>query len=117
MALLFSAVGIYGLIGYLIETQRAELGMRAALGATPGDLVRLYLRRGVALAVMGVVIGSALGLALSRVSSSLLFAVEWNDPVTYVLALSGTLVYLVSVTFLSAIRLSKLQPAAILRQR
>jgi putative ABC transport system permease protein len=83
LALALAAVGIYGLIAYSVVQRRREIGVRLALGALPGDVVRLVLWQGARLALVGIAIGLAGALALTRVMRTLLFEVSPFDAVSF----------------------------------
>jgi predicted permease len=83
MALLLGIIGIYGVIAYAVSQRRREIGIRMALGAQPRELRRMFLRNGVLLAAVGVVIGLGIAGGLMRFMSSLLFQVSPFDPMTY----------------------------------
>lgn len=81
VALLLSAVGIYGVISYLVTQRRVEIGIRMALGASVRQIMRLVLMQSVRLAVIGIAVGVAGALAMSRLLQATLFGVRPNDPV------------------------------------
>ena len=83
VAVVLAAVGIYGVISYSVTQRTQELGVRLALGAKRGDLLRLVLRQGLGLAVVGVAIGISGAFILTRVLSRLLFQVSATDPATF----------------------------------
>jgi predicted permease len=83
MALLLGVVGIYGVISYTVSQRRREIGIRAALGARQRDLQRMFVRHGLALASVGVVIGLAAAAAVTRLMAALLYGVTPLDPLTY----------------------------------
>ena len=85
LALVLAAVGIYGVMAFVVGQRTREIGIRIALGAHPGSVVRLVLRQALVLAVCGVAAGAAAALIVTRLMSSLLFQVRASDPATYVL--------------------------------
>jgi putative ABC transport system permease protein len=78
-------VGIYGVIAYSVAQRTREFGIRMALGARPGDVVRMVVRQGMAIAVLGIAVGLVAALGLTRVMASLLYDVKPNDPATFAL--------------------------------
>jgi len=84
VALLLAAIGTYGVLSYLVTERQREIGIRVALGASSGGIVRLVVRQGLSIAVLGVVFGVIGALAIARVTRSLLFGVSPTDPLTYV---------------------------------
>ena len=83
LALILAAVGIYGVMSYVVSLRINEIGIRMALGAQPRDIWRLIVGSGARLALAGIAIGLAGALALTRLLSSLLFEVRATDPVTF----------------------------------
>jgi putative ABC transport system permease protein len=83
LALILSAVGVYGVLSYSVNQQTREIGLRMALGAQRTDVLRLIVGQGLRLTVLGLGLGVALALALMRVLVSLLFSVRAYDPSTY----------------------------------
>jgi predicted permease len=83
LALVLAGIGIYGVIAYTTRQRTHELGIRMALGAEPGDVLRLVLRQGLTLAVVGLAIGLAVSFALTRALSSELFGISATDPLTF----------------------------------
>ena len=84
LALLLSAVGIYGVISYSVTQRTHELGIRAALGASQRGLLSLVIRHGMTLALAGLILGAAGSLALTRLLSTLLFGISPRDPATLI---------------------------------
>jgi putative ABC transport system permease protein len=83
VGLLLAAMGIYGVTAYRVTSRTREIGVRVALGAQPGDVVRMVLRQGVVLALGGVAIGLALAAVAARLIESLLFGVGSTDPIAF----------------------------------
>ena len=114
-ALLLAAVGIYGVISYMVTQRTQEVGLRMALGAEPRDVLRLVVGQGMKLTLIGVAVGLLASFALTRVMSSLLYEVEPRDPLTFV----GVWLLLVSTALVAcwvpAKRASRLDPMASLR--
>jgi len=84
LALILAAVGLYAVLAYYVAGRRHEIGIRMALGASSGDVVELVLKRGLALVAIGLVLGAAGSLALTRLLRDMLFQVEPTDLTTYV---------------------------------
>jgi putative ABC transport system permease protein len=84
LALLLTAIGLYGVIAYTVSTRTQEIGIRMALGAQTRDVMRLFLQQGMVLVTCGVVLGVLGAFGLTRVMSSLLFGVKPTDPLTFV---------------------------------
>jgi putative ABC transport system permease protein len=114
-ALTLAAVGIYGVLSYLVSQRTREIGIRIAIGAGPGDVVRLVLWRGLGLALTGVGIGLVLAFAASRVMGSLLYEIQPRDPATFI----GVPVVLTAValvaSLLPALRAMRVDPIVALR--
>ena len=83
VALLLASVGIYGVLSYVVGQRTQEIGIRMALGAQRGDVLRAFLRDGARLTLIGILAGSAAALALTRLMSSILFEVKPTDPLTF----------------------------------
>ncbi len=83
VSLLLAAVGVYGMVAFSVNQRRSELGLRLALGAKPGDLLRLVLRQGITPVAIGLACGLAGAVAVTRVMRTLLFGVSALDPVTF----------------------------------
>jgi putative ABC transport system permease protein len=116
LALVLAAVGIYGLTAYTVAQRTREIGLRMALGATPGDVVRLILRRGVALALVGVLSGTLAAYFFARAMAGLLFGIGAVDPVTFLTAPLFLLAVAVAANLVPALRAARIDPIAALRQ-
>jgi putative ABC transport system permease protein len=115
IALVLAAVGIYGVISYSASRRTHELGIRSALGATRRDVLRLVLREGLLLTLVGLVAGIILALGLTRLLAGLLYGVRPHDPLTFAaLSLLLGAVALVG-TYIPALRAAKVDPMVALR--
>ena len=83
IALLLASVGIYGVMSYIVGQRTQEIGIRMALGAQRGDVLRTFLREGVRLTLIGIAAGGAAALVLARLMTSILFGVKATDPLTF----------------------------------
>ncbi len=115
LAVALSAIGIYGVISYVVTQRGHEIGVRMALGAQSSDVVKLVLRSGMILAVMGVLLGLAGAFALTRVMTSLLFGVTPTDAFTFASVSALLLLIALVACYLPARRATKLDPLAALR--
>ena len=114
-AMALAAVGIYGLMAFLVAQRRREIGVRLALGAEPREVLAMVVRQGVGLAAAGVALGVVASLALSRGLGSLLYAVEPSDPVTLTLAAGALLVAAAAACLVPALAAARVHPALTLR--
>jgi predicted permease len=115
VSLLLGAVGIYGVVSYSVTERTRELGLRMALGATPGRVLGLVLGQGARLASIGVVLGVAGAFAAARALSGLLYQVSTTDVVTFVVAPALLLVVAVAATWIPARRAVRTDPLSSLR--
>ena len=107
---LLAAIGIYGVLAYLVTQRVQEIGVRLAIGAAPGDVVRLFVREGATLTCIGLVCGLAGALAAAQALTSLLFGVEATDPSTFAgVAVALTFVAFVA-TYVPARRAARVDP-------
>ena len=115
IALLLAGVGIYGVISYSVAQRTREMGIRAALGASQQRLMRLVLDRGVILTAIGLIIGLAGSIGLTRLMSSLLFGVGVRDPMTMVSVAVILAAVALIASYVPARRATKVDPVVALR--
>jgi putative ABC transport system permease protein len=116
VALLLSVVGLYGVISYTVSQRRHELGVRAAIGATAGNLLSLVMGDGLRMTVAGAGIGVLVAAALSNALESQLFAVKALDPSIYA-AMTAVLIGVAAVACLvPAVRAARVDPVKVLRR-
>ena len=114
-ALLLSAIGIYGVMAYSVSQRKQEIGIRAALGASPSDILRLIVGQGMRLTLAGLLVGVIMSLLLTRLLSSLLFGVPALDPIVFGVA-AFVLAFAACVAcYLPAHRATRVDPAVVLR--
>jgi ABC-type antimicrobial peptide transport system permease subunit len=111
VALVLGVVGLYGVLAYVIAQRRREIAIRLALGAQQREVTRRFVRHGVALACVGVVLGLGAAIGVTRFMESLLFGVEPLDVPTYVAVVSMLTVVAAFASWLPARRASAVDPA------
>lgn len=114
-ALLLSAIGLYGVMAYLVTQRQAEIGIRLALGGGPRDVARLVIGDGMRMALAGIALGTVVSLALARVLEGLLYGIEPTDPVTYAVIGATLAIVALAASALPARRATKADPASALR--
>jgi putative ABC transport system permease protein len=115
LALMLASIGIYGVISYSVTQRTPEIGVRLALGAQRGDILRLVVGTGIRLAVVGLAIGVVLALALSRTVTSLLYQTAGTDPLTFASVVGVLALVAVLASYLPARRASRIPPVEALR--
>lgn len=115
VGLILASAGIYGVVSYLVEQRTHEIGIRMAMGAEGGDVLRLVIGHGMRLTFIGVVVGFAGALALSRFLRSLLFQTSPTDPATFAAVFLLLGVVALAACYIPARRAAKIDPMAALR--
>jgi len=115
LALLLAAVGLYGVLSYSVMLRTREIGVRMALGARGGDVVRLILRNGLLLTVVGTLLGGAGAMALTRLMQTLVFGVSASDAPTFGAVAGVLLVVAALASYIPARRASRMDPVRALR--
>ena len=116
LAALLAMVGLYGVVSYMVVKRRNEIGVRMAMGADRGDIVRMVLREAAALFGAGLAIGAILAVAAAHAAKSLLFGLRPTDPVTLAIAVAGLGAVAGAASVLPARRAASLDPVTALRE-
>jgi predicted permease len=115
-ALLLAVAGIYGVMSYSVTQRRKEIGVRVALGATPGQVFRIILGQGLATTTIGLAVGIIAAIGLTRTIESLLFGVTPTDPVAFASVVALLLMVATLACYLPARRATEADPIEALRQ-
>jgi putative ABC transport system permease protein len=115
VAMLLAMIGIYGITSYYVTQRTHEIGLRMALGAQIGDVLKLVLRRAMLLALGGVVLGVAGAIVVTRYLESLLFGVKPIDVITFAAVALGLVLVALVASLIPARRATKVDPLTALR--
>jgi hypothetical protein len=115
LSLLLAAVGVYAVLSYVVASRTREIGVRAALGASPAHVMRTVVIRGLLASIAGAVSGSALALAMGPRVEGLLFNTSSRDPLAFGVAIGAVLVISMVATVLPGVRASRVDPLIALR--
>jgi len=115
LALVLSSIGIYGVISYLVGQRTQEIGIRIALGARRADVLRLVLSNGAKMAGVGVLLGLAASLALTRLMTDMLYGVSATDPLTFLAVAVILILVALAATYIPARRAMRVDPIVALR--
>jgi putative ABC transport system permease protein len=114
-ALLLAGLGIYGVVSYSVAQRRQEIGVRVALGARPGDVMRLVLGEGAKLAGIGVAIGVLAAVFATQLIQSWLFEIGRVDPLTFTCVAAGLVIVSLVASYIPARRATKVDPLLAMR--
>jgi len=115
LALLISSVGLYGVVASGVTERTREIGVRVALGSTPGEVMRLVMRGGAALGLAGLATGLAGATVMARAMSAFLYGLSPADPITFAIVPATLVAVVLVATFVPARRAVRLDPVAALR--
>jgi ABC-type antimicrobial peptide transport system permease subunit len=115
LALVLACVGLYGLLSYEVSRRTREIGIRMALGARPESVLKLILRQGVVLAIIGAAVGIGVALGVTRYLASMLYNVHANDPVTMIAVAILLMLVALAACYVPACRAMRVDPMVALR--
>jgi predicted permease len=116
MALILAAIGLYGLLSYVVVQRRCEIGVRMALGAQRTDILRHIIRRGLILTLAGVIAGLAIAFVVTQALTGMLYGIRSSDPVTFAAMAAVLLLVSVAASGLPAYRAARMNPNQALRE-
>ena len=115
LAMVLACIGLYGLLAYEVERRSREIGIRTALGAQEGDVLRLVVKQGLWLAVVGAIIGTGAAIGATRYLKSLLFEVRATDPLTIGIVVAMLVIVALAACLIPARRATHVDPIVALR--
>jgi putative ABC transport system permease protein len=116
LAALLGAIGLYGVLSYTVARRTQEIGIRQALGANRGDIVKMIMREAAILLLAGLAVGTALALAAAKAASAMLYGLQPHDPTTFLMAAILLAIVAAVASYLPAYRASRVDPMVALRQ-
>ncbi len=117
IALILAAIGLYGLLSYMVVQRSLEIGLRMALGAQRSDILARFVRRGLVLTLIGICAGLAIAAAMTRLLSGMLYGIRSSDPVTFATMAGLLLLVSVAASSIPAYRAARLDPNQALREQ
>jgi ABC-type antimicrobial peptide transport system permease subunit len=115
LAALLASIGLYGVLSYAVAQRTQEIGVRLALGAARGQIVKMIMREAALLLVIGLAVGIALALAAAKTARALLYGLEPYDPITYLLAATLLAAVASAASYFPSRRASRVDPIVALR--
>jgi len=115
LAMLLGAIGIYGVVAYSVEQRRREMGIRIALGASPGQVARMMLNQGLRLIVVGIVTGLLVSVGMTRAMTAILYKVNTSDPITFLAVAAFFAIVALAACYIPARRAMRVDPMVALR--
>ena len=115
LGVFLAAVGLYGVVAYLVSRRTHEIGIRMALGARPSDVLGMIVGEGIRLAVPGAAVGAVAGYGVAHLMSNLLYGVQLADPLTYVGSIFIAVAVALAASYAPARRATKVDPMVALR--
>jgi putative ABC transport system permease protein len=115
LALVLASIGLYGVLSYLVTQQTREIGVRVAIGASAGEIIRMVLARGMKLAAAGVAVGVVFGFGFARLARAILYEVSPADPLTFIVMPAALLGIAALACYVPARRATRVDPLVALR--
>ncbi len=115
IALMLAAIGLYGLLSYMVVQRTLEIGLRMAMGAKRKDVLGMIVRRGLTMALIGVMAGLAISAAMMRLLSGMLYGIRPSDPITFAGTAALLLLVSIAASIIPAYRAARLDPMQALR--
>ena len=115
LALILASVGIYGVVSYVVSQRTQEIGVRVAIGAQQGDVLRLVMEQGARMLLAGIGIGLLAALALTRLMSTMVYGISTTDPLTFLGVAAGLTLIALGASYIPARRAMRVDPMVALR--